>query len=313
MQKRPTIVIALGGNALIRDGRLDFASQLKSASRALKDIPQILSKWSVVITHGNGPQVGASLIRHHAAKTVTPYPLYAYVAETQGSIGYLIETALEEHLRKIGLKHRAVTIITRALVDKGSLAKSPQKPIGPYYSKEELQSARKLKPAEFRFFKGRGYRLLVPSPDPKEILEADLVRNIVGNNCIPIACGGGGIPVAEVRGRLTGMEAVIDKDLASGLLATAIGADTFVSLTDIEGAYINYESKKRTLLRNVSLEEIGRYYEMGEFAEGSMGPKVLACIKFLEKGGKKAVIAHLDKLKSAVAGKSGTQIANYLA
>ena len=314
MQKRPTIVIALGGNALVRDGRLDFASQLKSASRALKDIPQILSKWDVVITHGNGPQVGASLIRHHAAKTVTPYPLYACVAETQGSIGYLIETALEEHLQKIGLKHRAVTVITRALVDKGSLAKSPYKPIGPYYSKEELQSARKLRPAaEFRFFKGKGYRLLVPSPEPKEILEATLVRNIVGNNCIPIACGGGGIPVAEVRGRLTGMEAVIDKDLASGLLATAIGADTFVSLTDIEGAYINYESKKRTLLRNVSLEEIRRYYEMGEFAEGSMGPKVLACVRFLEKGGKRAVIAHLDKLKSAVAGKSGTQIANYLA
>jgi carbamate kinase len=308
LQKHPTIVISLGGNALVRDGRLDFASQLKSASKALKDIPQILSKWNVVITHGNGPQVGASLIRHQAAKTVPPYPLYACVAETQGSIGYLIEAALEEHLQKIGLRHEAVTVITRALVDRKSLAKSPRKPIGPYYTKEELQSARKLRPAEFRFFRGKGYRLLVPSPEPKEILEADLVRDIAGNNCIIIACGGGGIPVAEIGGRLTGMEVVIDKDFASGLLATAVGADVFVSLTDVEGAYINFESKKRTLLRDVSLEEIRRYYKMGEFAEGSMGPKVLACIRYLGKGGKKAVIAHLDKLKSAVDGRSGTQI-----
>lgn len=305
-----SVVIALGGNALVKSKRLDYKSQQSNVSKAVSSIVPLLPKYRIVITHGNGPQVGASLIRHRsAAKEVPPFPLYVCVAETQGSIGYMIQTALENYFFKRKMDCKAVTVITRSLVGAKELSRSLLKPIGPYYSKEELMQARKLRPsAEFRFFEGYGYRLMVHSPQPKEILEADIVAKLVNERCVPIACGGGGIPVANVNDEIVGVETVIDKDLASALLANAIRADIFVSLTDVEGAYLKFGSKNETLLKAISLQEIRKHYRNGEFAEGSMAPKVLACMNFLEGGGRRATIAHIEKLELALVGKAGTQI-----
>ena len=267
--------------------------------------------YKIVMTHGNGPQVGATLLRHEAAKSIVPaLPLDACGAETQGFIGYMIQQALRNELKSRGIDKYVVTIITRVIVDKHDLAfQNPTKPIGPFYSKEEAAKVKEQKPElVIKEDAGRGYRHVVPSPDPKIIAERSAIRALVDAGFVVVACGGGGIPIIEENGLAVGVEAVIDKDLGAQRLATLIGANILVILTDVEGAYINYGTPKQELIREASSGKLKNYLREGQFKEGSMAPKVEAAIRFVESGGERAIIAALGSLTEALEAKTGTQV-----
>ena len=307
------ILVALGGNAIYQRGdKGSYEEQLKNVSRTCKILADIIQMGhKLVITHGNGPQVGITMIRYEAArKEVPPYPLHVADAESQGFIGYMIQQELTNELKRRGINKEVVTIITRVIVDKNDPAfKNPTKPIGPFYTKEEVEQIKKMHP-DWVIIEdcGRGYRRVVPSPYPKEIVELNAIKALVNSGYTVIACGGGGIPVIRENGRLIGVDAVIDKDLASERLATALKVDVFMILTDVEGAYLNYGTSSAKLLREVSLEEIKKYYSEGHFKPGSMGPKIFAAIKFLENGGRHVIIGKLDKALEALNNRSGTHI-----
>lgn len=265
----------------------------------------------IVLTHGNGPQVGATLLRHEAAKSIVPaFPLDACGAETQGFIGYMIQQALRNELKSRGLDKYVITIITRVIVDKHDSAfQNPTKPIGPFYSKEEAAKVKEQKSdLVIKEDAGRGYRRVVPSPDPKIIAERYAIRSLIDAGFVVVACGGGGIPIIEENGRAVGVEAVIDKDLAGQRLATLIGANIFVVLTDVDGAYMNYGTPKQELIKEATSGKLRNYLRDGQFKEGSMAPKVEAAIRFVESGGERAIIAALGSLIEALDAKSGTQV-----
>ena len=309
MSKR--MVIALGGNALIKKGQkgtiYEQFANMREISKSLVKI--IKDGWNVVITHGNGPQVGAILLQNEAGKDITPaMPLGICVAESEGYIGYMIQQCLLNALKKENINRHVVTIITQVLVDeKDPSFLNPTKPIGPYYSRE--RALQMLKEGHPLIRQPRGWRLVVPSPHPKAIIEGDVIRKMVDDGIIAIAGGGGGMPVIKKDGwGLDGLEAVVDKDLAAEKLAEAIGAEVLLILTDVETVYINYNTKKQKALRKVSLKEIRKYYESGYFPPGSMGPKILAAIHFLEHGGKKVIISNIEKGWEAIQEKTGTII-----
>jgi len=307
------IVIALGGNALLQRGQKgSFEEQYQNVKTTATRVADLIERGhKIVMTHGNGPQVGATLLRHEAAKNIVPpFPLDACGAETQGFIGYMIQQAVRNELKSRGLDKFVVTIITRVIVDKHDSAfQNPTKPIGPFYSKEEADKVREQKPdLVIKEDAGRGYRRVVPSPDPKIIAERLAIRALVDAGFVVVACGGGGIPIIEERGHAVGVEAVIDKDLAAQRLATLIGANTLVILTDVEGAYINYGKPNQELIREITSGKLRNYSREGQFKEGSMAPKVEAAIRFVESGGERAIIAALGNLIEALDDKSGTQI-----
>lgn len=307
------IVIALGGNALLQRGqRGTFDEQYGNVRTTVANIADLVERrYKVVLTHGNGPQVGATLLRHEAAKAIVPpFPLDACGAETQGFIGYMMQQALRNELKSRGIDKYVVSIITRVIVDKHDMAfRNPTKPIGPFYSKEEMARLIEQKPdLIIREDAGRGYRRIVPSPDPKIIAERFAIRALVDNGFIVVACGGGGIPIIEERNHASGVEAVIDKDLAGQRLATLIGAHMFIMLTDVEGAYIDYGTPKQELLTETTTGRLRNYLEEGQFKEGSMAPKVEAAIRFVESGGDRAIIAKLGGLIEALDGKTGTHV-----
>ncbi len=309
------LVIALGGNALIKKGEKGtFEEQYKNIQQVAKSLAQlIIMNYRIVITHGNGPQVGATLLRHEAGQKlfdIPALPMDACAAETQGFIGYIIQHALQNELNYRGINTQVLTIITRVLVDKNDPAfKNPTKPVGPFYSKEEIKILLEKHP-DWKIVEdsGRGYRRVVPSPDPKNIIEFKAIKTLIDNGFIVIASGGGGIPVIEENGALKGIEAVIDKDLASERLATSIRADRLIILTDVDAAYVNYGTSYQRKIDYIHIDQIKKYYDEGHFKPGSMGPKILASIRFIENGGKEAIIAHLDKLIDAINGKEGTHI-----
>jgi carbamate kinase len=307
------IVIALGGNALLQRGQKgSFDEQYRNVKDTVGKIADLIQRgYKIVMTHGNGPQVGATLLRHEAAKSIVPpFPLDACGAETQGFIGYMIQQALRNELKSRGIDKYVVTIITRVIVDKHDSAfQNPTKPIGPFYSKEEAAKVKEQKP-EFIIKEdaGRGYRRVVPSPDPKIIAERSAIRALVDADFVVVACGGGGIPIIEEDGHAVGVEAVIDKDLGAQRLATLIGANILVILTDVEGAYINYGTPKQELIREATTGKLKNYLRDGQFKEGSMAPKVEAAIRFVESGGERAIIATLGSLTEAIDAKTGTQI-----
>jgi carbamate kinase len=307
------IVIALGGNALLRRGQKGtFEEQYHNVKETVTKVADLIERgYKIVMTHGNGPQVGATLLRHEAAKSVVPaLPLDACGAETQGFIGYMIQQALRNELKSRGIDKYVVTIITRVIVDKHDLAfHNPTKPIGPFYSKEEAAKVKEQKPElVIKEDAGRGYRRVVPSPDPKIIAERSAIRALVDAGFVVVACGGGGIPIIEENGHAVGVEAVIDKDLGAQRLATLIGANILVILTDVEGAYINYGTPKQELIREASSGKLKNYLREGQFKEGSMAPKVEAAIRFVESGGERAIIAALGSLTEALEAKTGTQV-----
>lgn len=304
-------VIALGGNALIKPGQKGtIYEQFANTRETVKSIVKIIKDgWDVVLTHGNGPQVGAILLQNQAGRDlVPPMPLGICVAESQGLIGYMIQQCLSNALRKEGINKDVVTIVTQVLVDdKDPAFENPTKPIGPYFNED--QALKLLKDGYQMTKQKNGWRIVVPSPDPKAIIEANIIKALLDDGIIVIAAGGGGMPVVERKGwGLDGREAVVDKDLSAERLAEAIGADVLLILTDVPYVYLNYGSEDQEPLRKVNLEEIKKFYEDGHFPAGSMGPKILAAIRFLENGGERAIIADIDHAWEALKGETGTHI-----
>ncbi len=304
-------VIALGGNALIKEGQEgSIHEQFANTRMIVKSIVKIIKEgWDIVITHGNGPQVGAILLQNDLARDITPpMPLGICVAESEGLIGYMIQQCLSNELKTEKINKPVVTLITQVLVDITDQSfKNPTKPIGPFYNEEEVEE---IKEEGYQVKKySEGWRIVVPSPDPKSIVEGDIINKMLDDDIIVIASGGGGMPVIEKEGwGLDGLEAVIDKDLASERLAEAINAELLLILTDVEKVYINYGASNQKALNKVSLIELKKYYQEGHFPPGEMGPKILAAIRFLEAGGKKAIISDVEKGWDAFNGKTGTHI-----
>jgi carbamate kinase len=308
---RNKAVIALGGNALIKQGQEGtIYEQFANTREISKSIVKIIKDgWDVVVTHGNGPQVGSILLQNDLAKDVTPpMPLGICVAESEGLIGYMIQQCLSNALQKGKIERPVVTLITQVIVDENDPSfKNPTKPIGPYYFDDEVTELRAegFQVKEYT----DGWRIVVPSPDPKSIVEGKIINKMLDDDIIVIASGGGGMPVIEKKGwGLDGLEAVIDKDLASERLAEAINAQLLLILTNVEKVYLNYNTPKQKSLDNVTLRDLKKYNNEGHFPEGSMGPKILAAIRYLESGGNKVIISHVDKGWEAFKGLTGTHI-----
>jgi len=265
----------------------------------------------VIITHGNGPIVGNIVIRNEAARDIIPpMPLYICNADSEGGIGFMIQQALYNQLKQLNIKREVATVVTQVVVDKNDPAFSnPTKPIGPFYTREEAQKIQREKGWTIVEDSHRGYRRVVPSPKPLKVIEADIVKKLAQDGVIAIAAGGGGVPVIQTRnGNLQGIDAVIDKDLATAVLAKEIGAETFIDLTSVDRVYINFGEPDRTGLDRLTVSEAKKYLATGEFAPGSMGPKIEAAIEFLEAGGKEVIITTPELLELAIEGKAGTKI-----
>ncbi len=304
-------VIALGGNALIKkDQEGNIHEQFANTRRISKDLVKIIQEgYDIVVTHGNGPQVGAILLQNDLARDITPaMPLGICVAESEGLIGYMVQQCLSNALKKADVSRSVATLVTQVLVDENDPSfKNPTKPIGPYYDEDELDE---LEEEGYNFKKMRdGWRIVVPSPDPIKVVEGKIIKKLLDEGIIVIASGGGGMPVIEKEGwGLDGLEGVIDKDLASERLAEQINAEILLILTNVEKVYLNYGKSDEKTLDKTSLKELKKYYGQAHFPDGSMGPKVLAAIRFLESGGKKVIISHVDKGYAALKGKTGTHI-----
>ncbi len=313
MRHYKRIIISLGGNALIRPGeRGEIEEQFGNARRAVEFIARSsLSGVSVIITHGNGPVVGNILIRNEAARDVIPaMPLYICDADSEGGIGFMIQQSLYNQFRKAGVVKHAVTVVTQAVVDKDDPAfEKPEKPIGPYYTREEAGEISARRAVRMMEDSGRGYRMVVPSPRPLRIVEAPVIRMLSEAGVIVIAAGGGGIPVVEEEGgALRPVNAVIDKDFATSLLGLEAGSEALVNLTQIDMAYLNFNRPGQRGIREMDVKEAKGHLSAGEFAPGSMGPKVQAAIEFLERGGKEALITTAELLAEALEGRAGTRI-----
>mgnify|MGYP003968080265 CR=1 FL=1 len=300
MQKR--IALALGGNAITTKHNFSYTEQQAQLMKTAKVIANLVKKGhSIIITHGNGPQVGSILLQNEA-DSKAEMPLDVCGAESQAQIGYMLQQALHNEFTKRGIKKKVCTVVTQVLVDKKDPAfKNPEKPIGPYYSrKESLKFKNKYR---VKLVPGKGFRRVVPSPDPQDIIEIDQIKQLAKESIV-ICCGGGGIPVTLERGKLQGIRAVIDKDKAAALLAKKLKADTLLILTDVDAVYLNYNTTSQKKLKDTSISKARAYLAEGMFPHGSMGPKVQAAINF----NKKTVITSIDKAEKALAGKEGTVI-----
>ena len=310
-----TAVIAVGGNALIRDGQQGtIAEQFDNARATAAHVGALVADgWRVVVTHGNGPQVGFILRRSETAPDAEFIPrlsLDMCVADSEGGIGYIIANSLAGELGRRGVAPRVVCVLTQTVVDPADPAfQHPSKPIGGGYSPEEAALHRRRDGWIMVEDAGRGYRRLVPSPRPVRIVEADAIATLLGAGFVVVACGGGGIPVVEeTPGIYRGIEAVVDKDFASGLLASHLGASLFVVSTGVEKVAIRFRTPDQRDVDRMTLAEARGYLQAGEFPEGSMGPKVRAAVDFIERGGERAIITSADRLEDAVAGRTGTHV-----
>lgn len=308
------IVIALGGNAILQAGqRGTIKEQLENVDIVCGHLVEIISnkRCKMVITHGNGPQIGNVLLQNEMASSlVPPMPLDMCGAATQGMMGYMIQQTLANRLRAAGLRHHITTVITQVIVDKDDSAfKKPSKPIGPFYSFDEAQKLHRDKGWSMLEDSSRGYRRVVPSPRPFEIQETRIIRGLLEKEEIVIAVGGGGIPVIREEDRsLRGIEAVIDKDLAAEKLAEDINAAIFMILTDVEQVKLNYGSVAEVGISLMTADEAENYVKEGQFGEGSMKPKVEAGIRFIRAGGRRTIITALNKALEALEGQVGTMI-----
>ncbi len=309
-------VLAIGGNSLIKDKQHETVEdQYKAVCETAKHIVGMVEQgFDVVVTHGNGPQVGFILRRSEIAHDVAgmhPVPLVNCGADTQGAIGYQIQQALDNEFLRRGISKRAATVVTQVVVDKNDPAfKNPSKPIGTFYTKEQADKLKKEHPDWVIINDaGRGYRRVVPSPMPKEIVEQAAIELLVKNGFSVVGVGGGGIPVIRNdNGELEGIDAVIDKDNASSLLAVNIKADIFIISTAVEKVYLNYNKPNQKALDKMTVAEAKKYIEEGHFAKGSMLPKIQAVIRFLEAGGREAIITNPESLERALKGETGTHI-----
>ncbi len=313
MEKITKVVIAFGGNALQSGtGPATAAAQVEVVKHTCKYIADISNNgYEMAIVHGNGPQIGRLLLATESSRNLTPVmPFDVCGAMSQGYIGYHIQQALSFALKKIGRNIPVVTLATQVVVDYHDQGfKNPSKPIGPFYSKEEAESIALETGYIMKEDAGRGYRRVVASPIPTDIIEIDAVKKL-WETTIVVTCGGGGIPVIRNDdGSLEGVAAVIDKDYTAGLLAEKIDAEILMILTEVEKVYINFNKPDQKALSELTVEEAEKYIEEGHFAPGSMLPKVNAAVKFVkERPGKIAIITSLDKAVEALAGKTGTSI-----
>jgi carbamate kinase len=297
-------VVALGGNALTRPGERGTAAEQRANLRATCEAMRpLLGDGDLVVTHGNGPQVGNELLRQErAADEVPPLPLYLAVAQTQAEIGALIESELAAVAGR-----PVVCLLTHVRVDENDPAfGAPTKPVGPFYAEEEARQLEAERGWIVAGDAGRGWRRVVPSPAPLEVVELEAVRTLVGAGAIAVACGGGGIPVSSRNGRLAGLDAVIDKDRASALLAIALGADRLVILTDVDAVYSGWGTDEQEELRQLDAEAARAL--LPELAAGSIGPKVEASLAFAQDTGREALITSAAALGDALAGRAGTRI-----
>jgi len=307
-----TVVVALGGNAILQPGQAGtFEEQLVNVEAAMSRIAELVKEgWRVVLTHGNGPQVGNLLIQNALAeKAVAPMPMDVCGAESQGQIGYMLEQSLVNHLRRRRLEVPVVTVLTQVAVDTADPAfEHPSKPVGPFYTEEQARTMMLEQGQVMREDAGRGWRRVVASPEPKEIVPLKAIADMVADGILVICSGGGGVPVVRTRaGVLSGVDAVIDKDLAAALLARELKADVLLILTDVPVAYVDYGTPDQRAIATVSEAEMQAYAAAGHFKAGSMGPKVAACLRFVASGGV-AVIGSLTEVVPALAGEAGTRI-----
>lgn len=307
-----TCVVAIGGNAILSEtDKGTIAEQIENIRIACTKIVSLIQEgYHVLVTHGNGPQVGQSLLRHKlSSAVVSEGSLDVCGAETQGVLGYLIQQVLRNELSKAGIACDVTAIVTQVLVDKKDPAfLAPTKPIGPFYSQAEAQALAEKYNKHIVEDSGRGYRMVVPSPVPVDIMEKQAIVSLLKAGSVVIAAGGGGIPVIRDDGELRGVEAVIDKDLASGVLAKLIGAEYLMLLTGVEKVCINYRKADERKLDTITVGEAGQYLNEGQFPEGSMAPKVRAAMDFVQNGGQKAIITTLNNMCHALQGKTGTAI-----
>jgi carbamate kinase len=304
--KKETLLVALGGNALIRAGEEGtIAEQFRNLTVPMRQIARLSRRYRIIITHGNGPQVGNLLLQQECCDAGPKLPLEILVAQTQGQIGYMIEATLDAELAAQGLgKRHLVSLISYVVVDEDDPAfRDPSKPVGPVYTEEEAKGrpwpARKTP---------KGYRRVVASPRPVTIVEKREIRSLIEMDFIVVCCGGGGIPVVREGRAFHGIDAVIDKDLASARLAGEVGVDILVIATDVPRVALDYGTVGEQSLDRMTVAEARYYIAEGEFPAGSMGPKVEAVVQFMEGGGKRAVICGIDEIEEAVAGRAGTEI-----
>ena len=308
-----TIVIAIGGNSLIKDDKhrsvADQYAAVVETSRHIADLVE--GGFRVVITHGNGPQVGFILLRsEHSRGILHEVPLDSIGADTQGAIGYQIQQAMQNEFHRRKRNQSVATIVTQTLVDKDDPAfQKPTKPIGQFYKKEEAEDRMRIEKWTMVEDAGRGWRRVVPSPRPVRIIEADIIRHLIDAGYVVIAAGGGGIPVVQdEQGNLRGTAAVIDKDLAAAVLAKEIAADLLVISTAVEKVCLNFGKPDQKTLDRMTIAEAKQYLAEGHFKPGSMLPKVQACIRFIEEGGAEALITCPEVLSAALTGRNGTRV-----
>ena len=309
-------VVAFGGNALVRsDGKSDFATQVMKTVEMCEEMVRLIEYgYKVVLTHGNGPQVGNLLIQQESSMDIIPaMPLDVCDAMTQGQIGYMLEQNLRNFLYKNMINKYVAAVVSQVVVDENDPAfHNPTKFVGPFYNKETADTLFQERGWRMKQDSNRGYRRVVPSPKPLDIVEKDEIMEMIKRDFVVIACGGGGIPVIRnLNGELRGVEAVIDKDLAAEKLATLIGAEVLILITPVEQVALNFGTPKQKNISRMTMEEAKRYLEEGHFPPGSMGPKVEAAIKFLEEGGKRSIITSAQAAHKAIRSQGGTEIIPY--
>jgi carbamate kinase len=306
------ILIAVGGNALIRAGQKGTAQeQFENAVETANAVVRLIKAGHrVVLTHGNGPQVGASLTRSElAAAYAYRMPLDTCVAATQGEIGYVLQYAMWQAMQAAGLKTPVVSLVTQVLVDSTDPAfRTPTKPIGPFYTRDVAERYRDLFDWVMQEDSSRGYRRVVPSPEPREIVELEAIKACVDRGLVVIAAGGGGIPVFNDHDITKGVEAVVDKDYTSAILASQLNADLFLIATEVDRVALDFNRATQRPIDRMSLAECRKYLAEGQFPSGSMGPKIRAAMVFLERGGNEVVITNHQHLFDAAHGRGGTHI-----
>lgn len=306
------IVIALGGNALLQRGmKGTFEDQQSAAALAMSQIVQLVKNgYDIVLTHGNGPQCGAIFLQNVNSEPGIPaMPLHVCGAMSQGFLGEMIQQELDAALKKEGIDKKSVSLVTQTYVDpKDPAFEHPTKPIGQFYTEEVAKQMQKEKGYKMMEDAGRGWRIIVPSPVPISFVEQDAIKCLVNNGFVVICSGGGGIPVIDDNGHTKGVEAVIDKDLGASVLAEVTESEAFMILTDVQEAMINYRKENQQALREVTVAQMKEYIAQGQFYSGSMLPKVQACLRFVERTGKPAIITSLDHALQALRNECGTKI-----
>ncbi|HHX61487.1 MAG TPA: carbamate kinase [Epulopiscium sp.] len=307
-----TAVVAIGGNGIVQEGQKGtLEEQVYNIKKCCDPIIDLIEEgYNVVLTHGNGPQIGNALMKQERAKNIVPsYPMDACGAETQGLLGYIIKQTLENRMIERNMSKKIVSITTQVLVDKNDPGFSnPTKPVGPFFNQAEKEMIEQEKGYVMKEDSGRGYRRVVASPKPLNILEKDAIKTLSDVGFIVIAVGGGGIPVVKEGSGFKGVESVIDKDYASSLLAREIEADILIVLTGVDQVAIDFGKPSQKFLSQMTLKETKVYMAEGQFPPGSMGPKIDAAIEFVEANKKIALITSIERLKDAIIGKTGTRI-----